>query len=101
MRDVMELEFRDRHTALPSGLIESSSILTTTDLVAKTDMVAVIPHSVAGRFDRHGLLKILPYRIRNTLTAYGSIVRRDRPLTLQAECFLDLLHANTALISDP
>jgi DNA-binding transcriptional LysR family regulator len=92
MRDVMEQEFRTHHAPLPKGLIATSSILTTTNLIAKTDMVAVIPHSVASRYERHRLLRILPYALSHKLTAYGSIVQRDRPLSAAAAHFLELLH---------
>ncbi len=93
MREVIEQEFKANHAALPKGLIETSSILTTTNLIAKSDMVAIIPRSVASRYEQHKLLCILPYAIRHTLTAYGSIVQRDRPLSSTAAHFMALLHA--------
>lgn len=92
MRDVMEQEFRTHHAPLPKGLIETASILTTTNLIARTQMIAVIPQSVASRYEQHGLLRILPYTIRHRLAAYGSIVRRDRPASMAAARFLELLH---------
>ncbi len=93
MREVIEQEFKANHAALPKGLIETSSILTTTNLIAKSNMVAIIPRSVASRYEQHKLLRILPYVIRHTLTAYGSIVQRDRPLSSTAGHFMALLHA--------
>lgn len=92
MRDVIEAEFRARHTPLPRGLIETSSILTTTNLIARTKTVAVIPQSIAGRYQQHGLLAILAYRLRHRLASYGSIVRKDRPAGLAAGRFLEVLH---------
>jgi DNA-binding transcriptional LysR family regulator len=92
MRDVVEQEFRSRHTPLPRGLIETASILTTTNLIARTDMVAVIPEAVASRYARHGLLAILPCRLRAELASYGTIVRRDRPAGRAAARFLEILH---------
>jgi len=92
MREVMEQEFKSHHAPLPKGLIETSSILTTTNLIAKTEMVAVIPYSVASRYEQHGLLRILPYNIRHKLSAYGSIVQQCRPLSVAATQFLELLH---------
>lgn len=93
MRDVMEMEFASHQAALPKGLIETASILTTTNLIARTHMVAVIPESVASRYEQHKLLKILPYSIRHKLASYGSIQRRDRPASSAASLFLQLLHA--------
>ena len=84
MRDVIEQEFRSHDAATPPGLIESASILTTTNLAMKSTMLGVIPESVASRYAAHGLLAILPYQIRHALTAFGSIVPRDRPLSAPA-----------------
>ncbi|MGH8817783.1 MAG: LysR family transcriptional regulator [Achromobacter pestifer] len=95
MRDVIEHEFRSHNTAMPAGLFESASILTTTNLAIKSQMLGVIPESVASRYARHGLLAILPYQIQQSLTAFGSIVPRDRPLTAAGQHFVDLLHENT------
>lgn len=92
MRDVLEQEFRAHDTALPKGLIESASILTTTNLAMKSDMLGVIPDSVASRYARHGLLAIIPYQLQHTLTAFGSIIPKDRPLSAPARHFVDLLH---------
>jgi DNA-binding transcriptional LysR family regulator len=58
----------------------------------KSQMLGVIPESVASRYARHGLLAILPYQIQQSLTAFGSIVSRDRPLTAAGQHFVDLLH---------
>jgi DNA-binding transcriptional LysR family regulator len=92
MREVMEQEFKSHHAQLPKGLIETSSILTTTNLIAKTQMVAVIPQSVAARYQAHGLLRILPCAVRHKLAAYGSIVQKDRPTSVAAAEFLRWLH---------
>ncbi|QVQ27324.1 LysR family transcriptional regulator [Achromobacter deleyi] len=96
MRDVIEQEFRSHNATTPKGLIESASILTTTNLAMKSTMLGVIPESVASRYAAHGLLAILPYRIRQTLTAFGSIVPRDRPLSAPARDFVGLLHGDEA-----
>ena len=92
MREVMEQEFRSHHAALPLGLIETASILTTTNLIARSEMIAVIPQSIASRYEAHGLLRILRYPITQTLTAWGSLVHRDRPVNAVTERFMGLLH---------
>lgn len=93
MREVLEQEFRNHQSSFRRGLIETSSILTTTHLIFKTQMIAVIPESIASRYQTHGLLKILPYTIKHKLATFGSIVRSDRPVSTAAARFLDLLHA--------
>ena len=96
MRDVIEHEFRDHHAALPPGLIETGSILTTVNLIRRSELVAVIPEAMARRDAQHGLLHIVGYRIRQQLPAYGSLVRKDWPLGKPAEAFLRLLHGEQA-----
>jgi len=96
MRDVIVREFQSHHAALPLGLIETASMLTTTNLIARSQMVAVIPHSIASRYEQHGLLRILPYPIQHALTAWGSLVLRSRSVNTVTQCFLDLLHAPNA-----
>ena len=96
MRDLVEREFRHAHQELPAGLIETGSILTTINLVRSSRMLGVIPLAVARVHAEHGMLRVLPYRFRQSLEAYGSLVPRDRPLGVAAARFLELLHAQPA-----
>ena len=92
MREVMELEFRRHHLPLPKGLIETASILTTTDLIARSQMIAVIPLTVASHYQRHQLLRILAYRIGQKLPSFGTLVCRERPASTAAARFMQVLH---------
>jgi DNA-binding transcriptional LysR family regulator len=92
MREVIEQEFRMHHRALPLGLIETASILTTTNLIARSEMIAVIPQSIASRYQAHRLLSILTYPIAQSLTAWGSLMLRHRPVNGVTQAFMDLLH---------
>lgn len=92
MREVLEQEFRMQQAPLPRGLIETASILTTTNLIAETDMIGVVPLSIAGTYARHGLLRVLPCPIRHKMESFGSITRRDRPLSEATRFFLAALH---------
>lgn len=96
MRALIEQEFREHSLPLPRGLIETGSILTTINLVRSSNMVGVIPRTVADLHADHGMLHILPYRTRRSLEAYGSLVRKDRPISRSAQMFLDLLHRRDA-----
>lgn len=93
MRSLIDREFRDHHAVLPKGLVETGSILTTINLIRRSNLIAVIPAAVAESDAKHGMLHIVPYRFRQTLEAYGSLVRSDRPLSMPALEFLELLHA--------
>jgi DNA-binding transcriptional LysR family regulator len=88
----IDREFRAHHRPMPRGLIETGSILTTINLVTRSELLGVIPESVARRDAKHGVFRVLPYRFRQQLESYGSLVPKDRPLTKPAVRFLDLLH---------
>lgn len=92
MREVLEQEFRMQQAPLPRGLIETASILTTTNLIAETDMIGVVPRSIADTYARHGLLKVLPCHIQHKMESFGSITRRDRPQSEATRLFLSVLH---------
>lgn len=96
MRSLIDQEFQAHGLPLPSGLIETGSMLTTMNLVRNSDLVAVIPEAVARDHAQHGMVRILPCRLRRSLQAYGSLVRRDRPLSAPAAQFLELLHGQDA-----
>ncbi|KQW64923.1 LysR family transcriptional regulator [Variovorax sp. Root411] len=92
MHDAIIQEFQAHHTSLPPGLLETSSTLITVHLVSRTEMIAALPQSVAKGFQKHRMLDLLRYELRNRLASYGSITRADRPVSIQAEHFLRLLH---------
>jgi DNA-binding transcriptional LysR family regulator len=100
MREVLEQEFRMLQAPSPKGLIETASILTTTNLIAETEMVGVMPQSIADTYARHGLLAILPCFIRHKMEAFGSITRKDRPLSEAARFFLAALHQGKLPVRD-
>ena len=93
MRELIEREFRQHDTALPRGLIETGSILTTINLVRNSEMLGVIPLAVAQAHREAGMLAVLAYKFAHTLESYGSLVPRERPLSAPAKRFVELLHA--------
>lgn len=94
-RDVVEREFHEHHRAMPRGLIETGSILTTMSLVSRSQMLGAIPATVAQRNAEHGLVATLDYTFRQKLPSYGTIVRRDRPLSAAARHFLQMFHCDS------
>lgn len=91
-RDVVEREFGEHHRPMPRGLIETGSILTTMSLVARSHMLGAIPATVAQVNAQHGLVAAIDYDFHHKLPSYGTIVRRDRPLSAPARHFLQLFH---------
>jgi DNA-binding transcriptional LysR family regulator len=76
------------------------AVLTTTNLIAETDMVGMMPLSIAGTCAKHGLLAILPCHIQHKMEAFGSITRKDRPLSEAAGFFLAALQRRLRFIPD-
>ena len=97
MREVLEQEFRLQQALPPQGLIETASVVTTTCLMAETEMIGVVPQSIADNYAQHGLLKILPCVIKHKMEAFGTIIRRDRPLSEAARFFVAALHGRSTV----
>ena len=93
-REVIEQEAQSLRLPLPKGLIETTSMLIATNLISRSDMLAVIPLSIATRYEAHGFLHIMPYAVTHTLSPWGSLVYRNRTMTPVMRQFLDLLHAH-------
>ena len=94
-REVVELEFIGHHAALPLGLIETTSIVVASNLLSFENMIAVIPQSIATIYEKNGMLKILPYAFKHSLTDWGSIVHRDRTVSSITRQFLNLLQSGS------
>ncbi len=92
-REVIEQEAQSHHQPLPKGLIETTSILIATSLIARSDMLAAIPLSIAQLYEAHGLLRIVPFAFTHTLTPWGSLVHRDRSISPITARFLELLQS--------
>lgn len=94
-REVLEQEFLAHHAALPLGLIETTSILVATNLLAFDHMIAAIPQSIASIYEESGMLRMLPYSFKHSLTEWGSIVHKERTLNPITQQFLELLHGGS------
>ena len=79
MREVIENEFKINQIPPPKAPIETSSILTTKNLLLQSDMVTVIPQDIAKIYNRFGILSILDYEISSKLNPYGIITTAHRP----------------------
>ena len=78
LRQVVEGTFRDAGMETPVNVVETASVLTATTLLQHSDMIAVVPHSVALHYVANGLLAILPLDVNRQLDPYGAITLRDR-----------------------
>jgi len=64
-------------------------------LVSRSQMLGAIPATVAQVNAAHGLVAAIDYAFRHKLPSYGSIIRRDRPLSAPARHFLQLFHGES------
>lgn len=96
MREIIDQTFRESRVALPSDIVETSSILTTLTLLQETDMLAVLPTSVAAYYVRQGILSLVPARFRGRLTPYGLILRANRRATPAAQSFIEAIRESAA-----
>ena len=92
-RESVEHEFLSHHAAMPLGLIETTSFLAQLNLIARGNMMAVMPKNIAEKYEQRGILRILDYTFTHKLTPWGSLVHRDRTVAPITQEFLNLLHA--------
>lgn len=88
MRELLELAFAESGLASPESIVETSAVLMTTTLVQHTDMLAVVPTSVANHYAGKRLLSILPVRLPRKLDPFGLITRRRESLSAAAGAFI-------------
>lgn len=100
MRNLMESMFRQSGIAVPRNLVETASVLTTTTLLRSTDMIAVLPDSIAQDYAAIGWLSILPVAIELRLEPYGIITRKERfpapAVAIFQECLRSLAQGGRA-----
>jgi len=95
MRQLLELAFRDAKIPSPSNVVETASILTTTTLLQETDMISVVPATIAKHYTTSGMLCILPARIKFQLEPFGIITRKERIAAPAATIFQECLRTLT------
>lgn len=81
MREVIDQTFRESRVALPASTVETSSILTTLCLLLHSDMLAVLPSSVADYYAALGTIASLGTGLRGRLAPYGLILRKSRRIS--------------------
>ncbi|MFI6294847.1 LysR substrate-binding domain-containing protein [Nonomuraea sp. NPDC050790] len=93
LRREVEQAFADEGLELPTDLVECASILTVRALLRQTDMIAVLPESVAAA-DRD--LAALAVPLEGIMRPVGVTLVHGRPLAPPAARLLDLLRVRAA-----
>ena len=93
MRQIIDQTFRESRVAPPVSLVETSSILTTLSLLRDSDMLAVLPSSVAQYYEALDTMASLPNRLRGRLAPYGLILRKNRRVRPATQVVIDAIRA--------
>lgn len=95
LRLLMDRSFAEAGVAPPST-IETAAVLLTATLLPGSDLVAVLPKSVAAFYERQDILKVLAVRLPRQLGPYGIVTRRSRPVAASTALVIDALRAAAA-----
>jgi DNA-binding transcriptional LysR family regulator len=101
LRRQVDRAFLEASAPPPKNVIESVSILTNRVLLRKSDCVGVMPYHVALDDVEHGLLAILPVKLKSIETPVGAIVRAPGALPPAAAALLECLRLAAADVPAP
>ena len=101
LRRQIERAFLDANAPLPRNVIESVSILTNRVLLRKSDSIAVMPYHVALDDVEHGLLAILPVKLKSIESPVGAILRAPGTLPPAANALLECLRVAAREVPSP
>jgi DNA-binding transcriptional LysR family regulator len=93
MRQIIDQTFRESRVAPPVSTVETSSILTTLSLLLDSDMLAVLPTSVAHYYVELGTMAALSTPLRGRLAPYGLILRKNRRIRPATQLVIDAIRA--------
>jgi len=91
LRRQVERAFLEVNAPVPRNVIESVSILTNRVLLRKSDCIGVMPYHVALDDVEHGLLAILPVKLKSIQSPVGAILRAPGTLPPAAAALLECL----------
>jgi DNA-binding transcriptional LysR family regulator len=91
LRRQVDRAFLEASAPLPRNVIESVSILTNRVLLRKSDCIGVLPYHVALDDVEHGLLSILPVKLKSIESPVGAMLRAPGSLPPAASALLECL----------
>lgn len=94
MRALIDRSFEDAGVAPPPSTIETAAVLMTTSLLIDSELIAVLPESVAAYYAQLGAVCVLPLPLPRKLGPYGIVTRRSRPATASMSLLVDSLRAH-------
>jgi DNA-binding transcriptional LysR family regulator len=101
MRQAVEAAFATAGIDLPRYSVETVSMLATASILAQTNMIGVVPDSIAGYFIALGTLAELPVKLPAGLEPCGLITVADRPIDPALECLMTTLRGTAHRMAQP
>ena len=101
LRRQVERAFVEADAPVPRNVIESVSILTNRVLLRKSDCIGVMPYHVALDDVEHGLLAILPVKLKSIDSPVGVILRAPGNLPPAARALLECLRIAAKEVPSP
>jgi DNA-binding transcriptional LysR family regulator len=89
MRQLLDREFHDAGLKPAVVAAQTPSILATVAMLRDTDLLAVMPDTVAADFEDQGKIVGLPIRLRRSLEPYGIVTRKGRAVPAPARFFIE------------
>ncbi|WP_244816318.1 LysR family transcriptional regulator [Caballeronia sp. Lep1P3] len=95
MSALLERELDLAGLPMPANPISTASPLVTVTLLQESpELVSILPVSVARVFERHGMLRVLPIRMKLKSQTYGIVTRKGGALSPAARQFVQMLRDN-------
>jgi DNA-binding transcriptional LysR family regulator len=92
MRRRVEQALQEASLAAPPDIMETASILATTSLLERTDMISVVPLDVAQHYANYGMIAIVPVELPISMAKLGIITRKKKDLSPAVRAFLSTLN---------
>ncbi|WP_175941989.1 LysR family transcriptional regulator [Caballeronia sp. BCC1704] len=95
MSALLERELDLAGLPMPANPISTASPFVTVTLLQESpELVSILPASVARVFERHGMLRVLPIRMKLKSQTYGIVTRKGGALSPAARQFVQMLRDN-------
>ncbi|VXC73166.1 LysR family transcriptional regulator [Burkholderia sp. 8Y] len=95
MSALLERELDLAGLPMPANPISTASPFVTVTLLQESpELVSILPASVARVFERHGMLRVLPIRMKLKSQTYGVVTRKGGALSPAARQFVQMLRDN-------
>ncbi len=93
MRMAIDLAFAQADLPPPHYTLETASMLMTTVAVGKSDLLAVLPRSVADYYLEKGLISVLQVQLEEHMSRYGLLIPNKDEFDPEVEALVDMIRA--------